>query len=468
VSHRVEQSDVTRSSRWLPSWLRSWAADSVALLVSQFAAVAATSALAILLARHLGPKDWGVLSGFLGLSLGLSVLIEFGLTQWLLRELSRLSAGHGRETTPLRARRRAGRIVAASSAVNAALGSTMIVGAVAAAAAFHVRATSAILLVALVTYGALLASCGGLEAVFRARRKLALVVGAMLLEKVLLLLLVSVFLLLRFDLAAIGVAYVLAGLARVVFYITAIVRNGELPLVRPSIRAMRYATRKSIPFAMNSASLNIVPRLDTFILSALSPLAAGYFAVGDRALGPVVIIAVVMSSALYPFLAREPTGSRAGWQAVAILAAAGSVVGATGIALAPPLVPLVFGSDYKDAVPVVQVMLLAVPFIFASNPLLTHVYTARLEHRALGLSLGGISCLGAGAIVAGQSLIGPVGAAGAYTARSMLFLGALALAGRAVPPAARSGSSPGNGRRDSHEPEAPGEPSPASSPGSAA
>jgi O-antigen/teichoic acid export membrane protein len=461
---------VTRSrrSRWLPSWLRSWAADSAALLVSQFAAVAATSALAILLARHLGPKDWGVLSGFLGLSLGLSVLIEFGLTQWLLRELSRLSAGHGRETTPLRARRRAGRIVAASSAVNAALGSTMIVGAVAAAAAFHVSATSAVLLVALVTYGALLASCGGLEAVFRARRKLALVVGATLLEKVLLLLLVSVFLLLGFDLAAIGVAYVLAGLARVAFYITAIVRIGDLPLVRPSIRAVRYAVRKSIPFAMNSASLNIVPRLDPFILSALSPLAAGYFAAGDRALGPVVIIAVVMSSALYPFLAREPTGSRAGWQAVVILAAAGSVVGATGIAIAPPLVPLVFGSDYKDAVPVVQVMLLAVPFLFASNPLLAHVYTARLEHRALGLSLGGVSCLGAGAIVAGQSLIGPVGAAGAYTARSMLFFGALALAGRAVPPAARSESSPGNGRRDSHEPEAPGEPSPASSPGSAA
>jgi O-antigen/teichoic acid export membrane protein len=420
-----------RSSRWSPSWLRLWAADSAALLFSQFAAVVATSALAILLARHLGPRDWGLFSGFLGLSLGLSIFVEFGLTQWLLRELARLWVRQGPESVSPPTRRRAGRLVVASLIVNAVLGLAMIVGAIVAAVIFRVGPSSAVLLVALVGYGAFLAACSGLEAVFRARRKLSRVVAATLLEKVLLLLLVLGSVLAGSDLFAIGIAYLVAGVARLVFDLASIARSGDLAFAAPSRRASRLVTRRSLPFALNRASLNIVPRLDTFILAALSPVAAGYFALGDRALGPVVIIAVVMSSALYPFLAREPSGSRAGWRIVGLLAALGSVIAVVGIVLSPRLVPLVFGSDYSHAVHTVQVMLVAIPFFFAANPLLAHVYTARLEHRRLGLCLGGVSFLGTGAVVAGQLLVGPVGAACGYVARAVLVLALLALASSA-------------------------------------
>src|ERR671934_55149 len=215
-----------RSSRWSPTWLRLWAADSAALLFSQFAAVVATSALAILLARHLGPRNWGLFSGFLGLSLGLSIFVEFGLTQWLLRELARLWVQQEPDSVSPATRRRAGRIVA-------------------------------------------------------------------------------------------------------------------------------------------------------------------------------------------------------------LLGALGSVIGVVGIVLSPRLVPIVFGSDYSHAVHTVQVMLVAIPFFFAANPLLAHVYTARLEHRRLGLGLGGVSFLGTGAVVAGQLLVGPVGAACGYVARAVLVLALLALASSA-------------------------------------
>jgi O-antigen/teichoic acid export membrane protein len=438
-----------RNSRSSPTWLRLWAADSAALLFSQFAAVVATSALAILLARHLGPRNWGLFSGFLGLSLGLSIFVEFGLTQWLLRELARLWVQQEPQSASPAGRRRAGRIVVASLTVNVLLGLTIIVGAGVAAAIFRVGAGSAVLLVALVAYGAFLAACSGLEAVFRARRRLSRVVAATLLEKVLLLLLVLASVLAGSDLFAIGVAYLVAGVARLAFDLVSIVRSGDLVFAAPSRRAAKHVTRRSLPFALNRASLNIVPRLDTFILAALSPVAAGYFALGDRALGPVVIIPVVMSSALYPFLAREPSGSRAGWRIVALLGALGSVIGVVGIVLSPRLVPIVFGSDYSHAVRVVQVMLVAIPFFFAANPLLAHVYTARLEHRRLGLGLGAISFLGTGAVVAGQLLVGPVGAACGYVARSVLVLALLALASSASGSADRllRGRQPARDRR---------------------
>jgi O-antigen/teichoic acid export membrane protein len=450
------------SRNWLPPWLRSWATDSIALLFSQFAAVVATSALAILLARHLGPKDWGLFSGFLGLSLALSIFVEFGLTQWLLRELSGLWAGnHGEATSP----HRAGRLVVSSLAVNAALGSPLIVGTVAATIALGVKGSSTVLLVALVVYGALLAVAGGLETVFRARRRLARVVGATLLEKGLLLLLAGLSLALGFGLTAIAVAYVVAAIARVLFDIGGIARQGDVRLTAPSIGSMKHVIRESLPFAINRASLNVVPQLDTLVLAALSPIAAGYFALGGRALGPVLIIPAVLSSALYPFLARESAGSRAGWRVVALLALGGTVVGAVGIAVTPRLIPLVFGSNYAHAIHVVQVMLLAIPFVFAANPLLVHLYTERLEQRSLGLRLIGVSIFGTGAIVAGQVLVGPVGAAGGFVVRSALFVGTLVVAGRASVFAAASGRRAG---ADPWDGDAPSESSPVASTGSLA
>lgn len=460
--------DVTPRSGWLPAWFRSWAADSVALLFSQFAAVAATSALAILLARHLGPRDWGIFSGFLGLSLAVSVLVEFGLTPWLLRELSQLWAGEGETALASdAARRSAGQIVMASLAVNLALGATMIVGAVAATGIFRLGTASAFLLISLVAYGGLSAASYGLEAVFRARRRLSQVVIGTLLEKGLLLLLVIVFVLLRFGMVAIGVAYLLAGVAHAAFDVAMIVRGRDIALLRPSRGTARYVLRESLPFALIRASLNIIPLLDTLILAALSAVAAGYFALGARALGPIIIIPVVMSTALYPFLARESKDSRAGLKVVAMLGAAGAVIGAIGIVLAPPLVPLVFGANYKHAIGVVQVMMLALPFIFAANPLLAHVYTARLEHRALGLGLGGVSCVGTGALVVGQLVSGPAGAAGGYVFRSALFVVVLAVPGGARTPR-RSPGRTGLGGHRRVDGEASGESSPARSPGAPA
>jgi O-antigen/teichoic acid export membrane protein len=419
--------------RWLPVWIRLWAADSAILLVSQFAAIIATSALAILLARHLGPKEWGRFSGFLGLSLALSVFVEFGLTQWLLRELARIWAGQREEASPSEA----GRLIAASFSVNAALGVSIVAGAGAVAAGVHLAPGTAALLVALVAYGALLAAASGLEAVFRARRRLIRVIGATLLEKSLLLALVALSLVLDLGLIAIATAYVVAGLSRVIFDAALITRTDEVAWTAPTIADARYVTRRSVPFAMNRASLNIIPRLDTFILAAIAPIAAGYFALGDRILGPIVIIPVVMSSALYPFLARESAGSRAAWKVVLGLGLLGAAVAGIGITAAPTLVPVVFGSDYSSAVHVVQVMLLATPFVFGANPLLAHLYTERLERRTLGLTLGVVSLFGTGAIVLGQVLVGPTGAAGGYALRAMLSFTALTLAGRAAIPAQR-------------------------------
>jgi O-antigen/teichoic acid export membrane protein len=451
----------------MPAWVRSWAADSAALLVSQAGAIVATSALAILLARYLGPRNWGIFSGVLGLSLALSTFVELGLSAWLLRELSQLWVRDEVESEPRTARIQAGQLLLSALATNLALAVAMIVGSGAVAAALAIGTTKGFLLISLVAYGGLIAATGTLETVFRARRRVGRVMTATLLEKVLLLALVVIFLILGFSMVTIGVAYLLAGIAHIAYDVTMIVRSKDVALVLPSKRVARHVARATLPFVLVRASLNIIPNLDTFVLAAISAVSAGYFAIGVRALGPIVVVPAVMSTALYPFLARESEGSRAGWQVVGLLSVTGAAIAAVAIVLSPPLVPIVFGAAYTPAVGVVQVMFLAIPFVFAANPLLVHVYNARLEQRALGLGLGGIAFVGTGAIVAGQILVGPVGAAAGYLLRTILFTVVLAMAGGARVPLTRSVSAKRGRTQRSGASEAPRETSPTPNPGGA-
>jgi O-antigen/teichoic acid export membrane protein len=179
------------------------------------------------------------------------------------------------------------------------------------------------------------------------------------------------------------------------------------------------------------------------------------------------MIPVVISSALYPFRASESAGSRAGLRVAGLMSAAGGVIAILGVALAPFLVPFIFGSKYTHAVLVVQVMIVVIPFVFAANPRITHIYTARLEHHALGIALAAVSFVGSAAIVAGQVLVGPVAAAGGFLSRSVLVVAVLAAAGRRRAPFPRSAISEQPGLNGFRERGARGERSTAPSRGSA-
>ena len=413
-----------RRKAWLPAWTKHWAHDSAVLLFSQFSAVVATSLVGIIVARNLGPADWGVFSGFLGLSIAFSIVVNFGVGGWLLRELSGLWViDHGSSDE---AAGRAGRLVSGAVVMNVGLGAALLLGTLIATQVVHLDSTSTLALVSLMGYAALTAASSGLEAFFRSRRQLRVVMGAVLIEKVSLLLLVGLAVAAGLGVAGIAAMYVIAASARALFFGANIRASEHVAIGSFSSASVRSAMRDSMPFALNAASLNIIPRLDVFVLVALSATAAGYFAVGDRILGPALMIPWVMSSALYPFLAREGQRSGAGWKILAVFSGVGTLFAITGIALTPTLVPLIFGPAYDEAVDVVQVMLLAIPFVYGSNVMLAQLYTGRRERSVLGATLV-ISALGTVTIVAGQLAFGPTGAAGGYVIRQALFLGALAI-----------------------------------------
>jgi polysaccharide transporter, PST family len=397
-------------------WLRSWLGDSSMMLVAQALTVLATSIAAISVARTLEPGDWGVFSAFLGMSMALAVVADFGLATWLLREFSRLAVGPAEDV-----RGTVGRALSGALTINVAIALPLWAGAALWAALRRPDVEVVVALLALLAYGTMTASAGAMETYLRSRREVRLVVGVSILEKSLLLVLLLGVAALGGGLAGIGLAYVVAGVARVATDGLIVFGRRHVPLLRPHGRDVRVVARSSFPFALTTGSLNVIPRLDTLLLVTLSTTSAAWYAIGDRITGPALLIPATLGSTLFPFLAASHARRTAPWKLSAGMGAGGLGVALVGIVLAPFVVPVLFGDSYEDAVPVTQIMLLTLPLVYATSPLLVSAFSSGAERR-LVVPVLVLSLLGSLAIVAGELLAGAEGAAAGLVARMALFL----------------------------------------------
>lgn len=168
--------------------------------------------------------------------------------------------------------------------------------------------------------------------------------------------------------------------------------RGE-PLTREDVRRTLLYVRGSWLF-----SLSLVPlrELDVAILAALAGdstvgvyrLARTGIAGADALLSPVHL-------AIYPHMARLwHHGHRAQLamflrRCTRLLAIGGTAAAAAGIALAPWVVPLVGGAEYRPSVPLLQVMLCALPVVAASLWLLPLLAAAGFTHRTAAANLAG-------------------------------------------------------------------------------
>jgi len=403
----------------LPDWTRFWLTDSAVLLASQALTMVATSVAAVLIARQLDPREWGVFAGFLGLSVALSVVVQFGMSAWLLRELSRQFADEAEGGNATESH-----ILNSALLVNAALAVVTLVAGAVAAELWHLERDVEVALLSLLAYGGLAAASTLFEADLRARRRLGRVAAANFLEKYLLLSIVASIAALHGSVALIGLAYVGAGLARL-----AVVQRGVGDRVRggsraPAWRLVPHVVRGSFPFALTDGCLNVVPKLDALLLLSLSATSAGFFALGDRILGPPLVLQSVLSITLFPFFARKGEQRVQAWLLAAVLAVVGALAAVVLFVTAPALVPFLFGEKYVDAVPAVRVFSLTLPLVFASGPLRVFAFSRYREGRVVAVVFIA-SIAGTAAIVTGQWAYGVVAAAGGYVLRHVFFLAGL-------------------------------------------
>lgn len=402
------------------SWTSLWLRDSSLLLGSQGISTFFTSFVAILIARSLSPANWGLFSAFLGLATSLSFVIDFGLTPWLLRELSSLT--HASRESGRDVRQQITRQVSESLALYLAIGAVVLASVLVTYLGWARGPIEAGgLLFSLVLYMTLLSVASGLETVLRARRELGRVVLALVSEKSLLLLLVVGAFWQRMGLLGLAVAYLAAGVARLVVDVVTVVLSGRAKVIRPELRRVLRTLRRAFPFALNRMSMQLAPSLDVPFLALMSIIDAGSYALGYRVVSMLLVIPAIGGTALYPLLAGHQRRMEVAVKAAAVLGAVGLLLCAIGVATAPWLVPAVFGEEHARSIAAIQIMLLGLPFSFASAGLLAGLFTQGHEHRVALVSLAS-SAIGTVFVLLGEVWFSARGAGAGFGIRQGALL----------------------------------------------
>lgn len=388
--------------------LIAWLKDAATLVGGSGATLVASSLIAVVVARTLGPEAFGVFAACLGASYALAVLAQLGLATWLLRELTSGAAPSSSEANR--------KVVAAASLI--ALGSLALPVITAVVTTLIGTRSDVIGLAAsLMLYAGCAATCVTLEAALRARRAVGAVARLNIIEKTLLLSAIGGWTATAsHHLGFLGLAYVACGVIRLALTVLAVRKRGYA-FERIGRADLVNAVRASAPFALAVSSMNITTRLDVILVGIVSATAAGYYGVSERFVALLIFAPIIASSALYPHLRHDSAADRSSpVRLLVILSAALTIPAAL---LARPIIALAFGAEFAPATHVMQIMLLSVPSVVLVNAWLPYLYQ-RHQERLVARVTTPIMVVGSGSIMLTTALSGPTGAAIAYAIRALL------------------------------------------------
>ena len=173
----------------------------------------------------------------------------------------------------------------------------------------------------------------------------------------------------------------------VIAYLVVVRRVGPVTMFRAAAPARSVVAQWSLLFAVNAVML-LHSRIDEWMLAAMRDFSevAGYAAgyklaeVSRSAIRPITMVLFPLFAAGAGQAAWEQVrmhAKRAFWAAASISA----LVAASVIAVAPWIVPLLFGRDYAETVGITRVLFLATPALFVG-------YVAMLLNSSLYLDKG--------------------------------------------------------------------------------
>lgn len=199
----------------------------------------------------------------------------------------------------------------------------------------------------------------------------------------------------RGDLPAVGIFYVQAFFP--VLFLGLLVLGQGARHLRPDLR-VRPAWRLARDAAWVGSGMLVAAmylRVDVLILTALADSrAVGNYGIAFRIISAVAIIPVYVNATLYPHLARlrsdGPRFSRALTRALSSMFALALPVAVGGALVAEPLVLLVSGSAFADAISPLRILCLGLLPSFLNNLLGGALLLSNRAGRLLALSCGGL------------------------------------------------------------------------------
>lgn len=392
----------------------AWLGDTVVLGLGQIVGQAMAVGVGILIASAMTVEAWGRFATLWATASLIAILVEFGVVPRTLRGLSAVYESRVDDSLAVP---RAGQTLVAE-ALGVLLWVGIPVAALAAGIGFAVLETvsQGLTLTLLALFGMANATAATLESPFRARRDLARIVTVLVGEKALALVLVYVSM--RSAMLPVIASALLVPVAVRVALLYALMRRRPYRLALRCMRPSLAVLRTSLSFLSVRASLSVIPRLDVPIVGFFSISAAGYLALGERALAPGLLAAATAGATLFPHIANRRV--RSPWVRAGLFGAAIALAGAM---LLPTIIDA-FLPQYREGTALLQLLFVSLPFVFISNSLLPSLYVHGRE-RETGRKLAYASCLSLIAMALAAACAPTVGVSVIFVLRQVIFAGLL-------------------------------------------
>jgi O-antigen/teichoic acid export membrane protein len=216
-------------------------------------------------------------------------------------------------------------------------------------------------------------------------------------DRVLLLAFGTASLLLGYDVLGLGIAFVVARLT--VFAGVTLLLRRLLGSARPTFdrQAWRELQAAAIPLGFFMISVNLYSYIDTVILGAMrTNVETGYYGAAYRVYEgltypPSIVASLVTPRLSYLFLHERARVRGLLLRAVSSAAAMGVVLGGIGVALAAPLVRLLFGADFLPAATPLQILAGGAVFVFCTWILHAAAIATNLDRRLFMTTVAGLA-----------------------------------------------------------------------------
>jgi len=192
---------------------------------------------------------------------------------------------------------------------------------------------------------------------------------------------------------ALYVAQGLMGLPGLVLLIAAATRHGRF---RPTFNwnSLIILGKAATPIGITTAIWAIHGRVDIIILSLISsPADVGQYGVALRLTDALAAVAIVFSTTVFPILTAAFHAGTDRFQSLSRWATDGMVIVALpltigGAIIAPAVVRIVAGADFRPATPPLQILLVGLAFGFVNVILASQLIIAGEERFLMWLSVG--------------------------------------------------------------------------------
>jgi O-antigen/teichoic acid export membrane protein len=167
----------------------------------------------------------------------------------------------------------------------------------------------------------------------------------------------------------------------------------RLPFERPDPRHWWSLLQAGFPFGIMGAIREFASRFDTVFMSfVLTDAAVGWYNVPYNLIIMMLLLAQSLAISMYPTLVREYDSGRNSIQgtvqrALRYLLLLSLPIAVGGMLLADRIIVLLYGQDFTPAIPVMQILVWALPFMFLGEILGRTIATMHLEKRMVRVAI---------------------------------------------------------------------------------